>query len=143
MIVGNHLAAAASPLFLPAVDLLVLLLCGPSPVNGHSGREARWEQPAPPVASDAEAPSGIHALKVSSVHTGFVAWGIRSGGGLEKSLLHFAVLLDELPGNDAKDLLDTLAALGTDLVTGVPANLLAPETGAPLRTGAPGFDAAH
>lgn len=143
MIVVNHLTAAAPPLFLSAVDLLVLLLCRSSPVNGHSGREARRKQPAPPVASNAEAPSCIHALKVSSVHTGFVARGIWSGRRLEKSLLHFAVLLDELPGNDAEDFLDTLAALGTDLVTSVPANLLAPEAGAPLRTGAPGFDAAH
>lgn len=62
---------------------------------------------------------------------------------MEKCLLHLAILLNELPGNNAEDLLNALATFSADLVTGVPANLLAPEAGAPLRAWAPGFNAAR
>lgn len=80
-------------------------------------------------------------IKVAAVHAGLEAGGAWDGGGEKQGLLHLAVLLDELAGDDAEHLLDALAALGRDFVAGVPADLLAPEAGAALGARAPGLAA--
>src|SRR5690554_1157344 len=105
------LAAFLPPLPSDAFLGLPLPIGPPGLLNGHDGREGVGEEPAPPVAADPEAAAaGVHALEVAAVHAGLVARGAGDGGGGEEGLLHLAVLLDELPGDDAEDLLDALAA---------------------------------
>lgn len=55
--------------------------------------------------------------------------------GSQHGGLDLAVLLDELARHHAEHLLDALAALGANLVTRVPAGLLAPEAAAALGRG--------
>lgn len=122
-------------------------------LDRDSGREPGREQPAAPVIpADAEAAPRVHAVEVvvarslcTAAATAAAADPLVPGGAARRrrrgqdGLLHLAVLLDELPSHDAEDLLDALAALGGDLVAGVPAGLLRPEPAAPLATRAAGF----
>lgn len=136
---------------MPATLLIPRAGAIPRVLDGDSGREARREQPAAPVAADAEAAPRVRAVEVASSSPlapvsmtvtarggGAPGRGQRRGGG-EHGLLHLAVLLDELARDDAEHLLDALAALGADLVARVPAHLLPPEPAAPLATRAAGL----
>lgn len=102
-------------------------------LDGDGGREAWGEEPASPVAADSEAASRVDTVKVARVEAAVKGRAWRCHGS-EQRLLHLAVLLDQLSGHDPEDLLDTFSALGTNLVAGVPAHLLAPEARAPFAT---------
>lgn len=139
----NTLATPPSPL-VSIVHLAILLVRAAISriFNSHSGRKAGGEQPAPPISADAEATSGIHAVEVALVLGAGRANPRRRGRG-QDGLLDLAVLFDQLARHHPEHLLDALAALGADLVTRVPPDLLSPESAAPLATRAAGFRCAR